>query len=75
MPGRDFAMGLNMKLGKVHARQLGYDTGVVKKYFISAIGAIAAANAIQPDQQKGNYSYRRRKILHTGNGFAFDQQY
>ncbi|STT78817.1 Uncharacterised protein [Klebsiella pneumoniae] len=22
MPGRDFAMGLNMKLGKVHARQL-----------------------------------------------------
>lgn len=35
MPGRDFAMGLNMKLGKVHARQLGYDTGVVKKYFIS----------------------------------------
>ena len=33
MPGRDFAMGLNMKLGKVHARQLGYDTGVVKKYF------------------------------------------
>ncbi|CAH5135016.1 hypothetical protein AI2861V1_0881 [Klebsiella pneumoniae] len=22
-----------MKLGKVHARQLGYDTGVVKKYF------------------------------------------
>ncbi len=35
MPGRDFAMGLNMKLGKVHARQLGYDTGVVKKYFNS----------------------------------------
>ncbi len=35
MPGRDFAMGLNMKLGKVHARQLGYDTGVVKNISIS----------------------------------------
>ena len=33
MPRRDFAVSLNMELGKIHTCQLGYDTRVVKKYF------------------------------------------
>lgn len=33
MFGWDFVMGLNMKFGKVYVCQLGYDIGVVKKYF------------------------------------------
>lgn len=35
MPRRDFAVSLNMELGKIHTCQLGYDTRVVKNISIS----------------------------------------